>query len=362
MKHTKQVARLTFKWHGWVGLTAGIFFLLFGLTGSLLMFRHTLDRWCNPELHHLQAGNGQVSIDSIYRMIAHTHPNLKKIVLHDFPQDAYDSYEFMVYKNQQSMTENYLYFIFVDPYTGSILKEGSYQEITPSFFRWLYSFHYSLQLGFPGKLLTAVMAMCMLLSLFTGMIVYRKSIANVFRFRISLRFSNWRTGSSSLHRVVGVWALFFNAVLFLTGFLMNKESFSPASWTLYAPHENHLVAADIDSLVNSACSWVKGFQPIAVNIPTEKGMPVLVRGHVPSTSFFLFQGKASSLAFDPETGQLKNIGLIHQQPVGDKIDWAIYQLHIGSYGGSTIRWLYALLGLTPGLLAITGAVLWFKRR
>jgi uncharacterized iron-regulated membrane protein len=361
MSFTRNTTRLAFKLHGWLGLAAGFLFLFYGLTGSMLMFRTGLDRYFNQELHSLKPMAHRVAPDSIYRMIANTHPNLRKIVLHDFPANAYDSYEFMVYKNQQSVTENYLYFIFVNPYTGKIIKEGSYADITPSFFRWLYSLHYSLQLGMPGMLFTAIIGLVMLLSLITGIIIYRKHFWDALRFKAGLNFKNSRTAISSLHRIIGVWSMLFTAILFFTGFWMNKEHFSPAAWVLHAPHKNLLVNANIDTLVKRSKQIVPGFLPIAVNIPTVPGQDVIVRGRMPSTTFFLLQGKASGLSFDAQTGDFKMLMDINKQDFDKRFDTEVYQLHIGAFGGNAVRWLYVVLGLLPGMLSLTGALLWLKR-
>ena len=120
----RKITKLAFKLHGWLGLTAGIFFLLFGLTGSMLLFRGSLDRYFNPELHNLKPMSTHVSADSIYRMISNTHSNLKKIVLHDFPVDEQDSYEFMVYKNRKKVTDNYLCYIARQPLYRQDIKRG----------------------------------------------------------------------------------------------------------------------------------------------------------------------------------------------------------------------------------------------
>ena len=362
MGSKSNLTKLAFKAHGWLGLAAGIFFLLYGLSGSMLMFRAQIDRFVNSELHQLRPMNRRVSIDSMYHLIRRTHPNLKKIVLHDFPADRYDSYEFMVYKNQQSITENYLYFIFVDPYTGKILREGSYQDITPSFFRWLYSFHYSLQLGMPGKLFTAVIGLIMLMSLLTGLLVYRKHLWDALRFKAGLNFKNRRTALSSLHRIVGVWATIFTAILFFTGFWMNREHFSADTWKLMPVHKNSLVRANLDSIVERSKQLVKGFVPIAVTIPCMPGQDILVRGHLPSTSFFLLQGKTSGMAFDANSGAFKVLSDIEKQNFSKRFDAEVYQVHIGGYGGTPLRWIYVILGLLPGLLSITGALLWLRRR
>jgi uncharacterized iron-regulated membrane protein len=37
-------------------------------------------------------------------------------------------------------------------------------------------------------------------------------------------------------------------------------------------------------------------------------------------------------------------------------------LHFGNYGGLPVKLAYAVLGLTPGLLSVSGFVLWRLRR
>ncbi len=362
MRLKRNFTKLAFRLHGWLGLTAGFFFLLFGLTGSMLMFRHELDRCFNPEVHQLKPGRHQVTADEIYRMIVCTHPNLKKIVLHDFPADRCDSYEFMVYKNQQQLTENHLYYIAVNPYTGTIIKEGNYSDISPSFFRWLYSFHYSLQAGTPGKAFTAFVGLLMLFSLLTGIIIYRKHFWDALRFKAGLNFKNGRTTLSSLHRIIGVWSMLFTGALFFTGFWMNRESFASSAWKLNKPHKNYLVPVNINSLVSHSVRTVKGFRPIAVDIPAVQGQDVLVKGQMPSTTFALLRGKASSFAYDAKTGRLKAITIADQLPFSKRFDREVYQLHIGGYGGTALKCLYVLLGLLPGVLSVTGACLWMKRK
>jgi uncharacterized iron-regulated membrane protein len=358
----KRLTKISFKVHGWLGLALGLFFLLYGISGSLLVFRHDLDRYFNPGLHHLKPGNTKVPADDIYRMILRTHPNLKKLVLHDFPRDRFDCYEFMLYKRQEQLTASYLYYVFVNPYTGKIIKEGDHGQFSPSFLRWLYTLHYSLQMGIPGMLITAIMGLLMLLSLLTGIIIYRRRFWQVVTFKSGFRFNNWRTGASSLHRIIGVWSLVFNVLLFFTGFWMLREYFSPSMWVLPKQQKNYEVSANIDHIVAKAKVHVPGFVPIAVNIPTVKNGEILVRGHMPSTTNVLLQGKASSMTFDAETGKLKKQTVIDKQSREDRFEYMAYQLHIGAFGGHVLQWIYVLFGLTPAFLSITGSLLWMKRK
>lgn len=361
-KWINRLTKLSFRIHGWLGLTIGLFFLLYGLSGSLLVFRHDLDRYFNPGLHRLKPGITKVPADDMYRMILRTHPNLKKLVLHDFPRDRFDSYEFMLYKRQEHLTDNYLYFVFVNPYTGKIIKEGDYGQLSPSFLRWLYTLHYSLQMGIPGMFLTAIIGLLMLLSLLTGTIIYRKHFWQAMKFKSVFRFNNWRTGASSLHRIIGVWSLIFNVVLFFTGFWMLREYFSPSMWILPKQQENYEVPVNIDRIVIKAKIHIPGFEPIAVNIPTVKNGEILVRGHMPSTTNVLLQGKASSIAFDAQTGALKKLTIIDKQSIEERFEYMAYQLHAGAFGGDVLKWIYVFFGLIPAFLSITGGLLWLKRK
>lgn len=360
-KLIRSFTKWAFKAHGWLGLAAGIFFLLFGLTGSVLMFRSEIEHQVNAGLHHLPVGKKTVPVDKIYRDLVVRYPNLKKIVLHDFPVDSRDSYEFMLYKNQQEKTAGYLYFVFVDPYTGRILKEGSYSAIDASFMRWLYQFHYSLQLGMPGKLFSGFIGLVMLLSLLTGIVIYRKHFWDALLLRGVLNFKNQRTAVSSLHRVIGVWAMVFNAILFFTGFWMNLDFFQPAGWKISPPFINQSAAANMDSIIAQA-SRVRDFTPIAVTMPTVAGQPVIVRGKFAQTSWFLLQGKSSDITYDQISAKQTGQSRIESKTFSKRLEWQIYQLHIGSFGGLFIKIFYMLIGLTPGFLSITGAVLWLKRK
>ncbi|GGE38820.1 hypothetical protein GCM10011413_00450 [Pedobacter psychrotolerans] len=133
-------------------------------------------------------------------------------------------------------------------------------------------------------------------------------------------------------------------------------------WTLPKQQENYLVPANIDRIVMKAKNHVIGFKPIAVNIPTVKGGEILVRGHMPSTTNLLLQGKASSIAFDAETGALKKQTIIDKQSMEERFEYMAYQLHAGYFGGDVLKWIYVFFGLSPAFLSITGSLLWMKRK
>jgi len=359
----KTFTKWAFRWHGYLGIGSGLFFLLLGISGSLLIFRHDLDRLMNPNIYHRPAQGPIISADSAYRVVAEAFPDLAKIVLHDFPLSSNEPYEFMLYRQVHRPYDNHLGFAFVDSHSGVIIRQGNYEELGGSFFRWIYNLHYSFLLGPIGQAAVAIVGILLLLTILSGLVVYRKYLFKVFLFQVPLQ-KNGRRRLSSLHRILGVWSAFFNLLLLITGIWMNIPAFQQvfsSKVTIY-PQGSYLAKVNLDGLLAYCKIAAPGFEPIAINIPKENDGDILVRGHLPTTDFCLFNGKASHFAFNPITGVCRDKLDIDQADFSKKISWAVYQLHIGAFGGYFLRFIYALIGLTPAILTLTGGYLWYKRK
>ena len=119
---------------------------------------------------------------------------------------------------------------------------------------------------------------------------------------------------------------------------------------------------NIQEIDQRLCKKIPGFEPIAVNIPTVKGVDILLRGHMPQTTNVLLQGKASGITFDAQTGEMKEKKVIDEQGLSDRLEYMAYELHAGAFGGDVLKWVYVIFGLTPGFLSLSGALLWLKRK
>lgn len=357
----KQFTRWSFKVHSWLGLLLGLLYLFFGLSGSLLVFQKETDGCFNPEIHHVHPGAQRLPLDVLYRNVVKAHPAIRQIVVHDLPEDEMDSYEFMLYTYQQGVSDNYLYSVIVNPYTGKVIREGNFRSMGASFFRWLYSAHYCLQVDKPGRLITAVIAILFFVNLITGVIIYRKQILKVLTFQVRFGFAKRHRAISSLHRIVGVWTLVLNFILFFTGFWMNKSLFLPKEWALIPdPQHTVLITGNVDTILSKAFA-VNGFTPVAVKIGVDAERDVVVSGQFAATANPLYTGKGSDVYFDAHTNALKQIVRIEDKSFSDRFYWAMKQLHVGHFNSLLLRWLYVLAGVAPGLLALSGFYLYYKR-
>lgn len=354
--------RQLFKVHSWLGLINGFFLILLGLSGSALVFKDEIDDWANKELLTVKQGHRDIRLHYIYEDITRRYPALDGIAWLNPKPGRGKAYNFRLYLNDARITSYDLGLISYNPYTGEVLREGSIDDLSPSVINWIYQYHFSLQLGVPGVAYVATLGICLIISIITGLIIYRKYILKVLTFRIKINRKNWRTITSDWHRIIGVWSLFFNAIIAFTGFWLNLFAYEPKVWTneMIPTPPNTLAKVSLDSLYEQALLQMPDLTPTYVYFPTQPNKHFFVRGAVAGEAS-IWTGN-NSIRFDAQTGELISINRIADERFWNKVEATFYSLHIGSYGGLPIKIIYVLIGLTPGFLSISGFLLWRRRR
>ena len=354
--------RQLFKIHSWLGLVNGFFLILLGLSGSALVFKKEIDNWANKELLTVVANKERLPLDYFYKDIARRYPAIDGIAWLNPDDGPNKAYNFRLYLNDARITSYDLGLISYNPYTGKVLRKGEMDDMEPSVIEWIYQYHFSLQLGVPGAAYVALLGICILASIITGIIIYKKYILKVLTFRLKINRKNWRTVTSDLHRIVGVWSLFFNTIIAFTGFWLNIFAFDANVWAkeVIPTKPNTLARHSLDSLYKQALVQMPDLLPDYVYLPTQPEKKFIVRGLVKGEGQ-IWAGN-NSVQFNALTGELIGINRIADEPFWNKIEATLYSLHIGSYGGLPIKIIYVIIGLTPGLLSITGFVLWRRRR
>ncbi|KAA5538619.1 PepSY-associated TM helix domain-containing protein [Adhaeribacter rhizoryzae] len=361
MSKINRISKLAFALHSWLGLVSGIFLLLLGLSGSALVFLEEIDHTINADLLRVQPEGTPLPLDTLYRKIGREHPHLAGMAWLNPEAKAEQAYEFRLYQNDGKLSTYDLGLISLNPYSGKVLREGNLKDLNPGIMHWLFQFHWSFQLGIPGLLLATVFGITMLLSIVTGLIIYRKFVWKVLLFGVKIKWDNWRTISSGLHRIVGVWALLFNVIIFFTGFWMNKFAMEPAYWqkqTLSSP-ANTLSSQSIDVMLLTAKKSMPDLIPNNVYLPTQPDKNFRVSGTVKHQSAFFYQG--NSISIDPVSGQVLSTERLAEKGIWEKVEATFFPLHVGNFGGLPIKILYVIIGLLPGLLSCTGALLWWRK-
>ncbi|WP_166334980.1 PepSY-associated TM helix domain-containing protein [Sphingobacterium chungjuense] len=362
MSGKKRITKLAFALHSWMGMFTGVFLLLLGLSGSVLVFKEELDYAVNKELLNIKLGEKKHSLDDIYRMICERHPNLAGIAWLNPDAPTHRAYEFRLYQNDGQLRTYDLGMMSINPYNGKVLREGNLTDLSTGALHWLVQFHWCFQLGIPGLLLATILGLTMILSVITGLVIYRKYVWKVLLFRVKFKWRNRWTISSALHRSVGVWAMVFNIVLFFTGFWMNMFSMQPSYWakqTVSAP-KNVLAVQSIDSMLLTAKQTFPDLLVRNIYLPTQPDKNFRISGVLKDQSAIFYNG--NSVSVDPQSGEVIDVQRLAVQPLFDRITATFFPLHTGSFGHTIVKICYVILGLLPGILSVTGVVLWWRKR
>jgi uncharacterized iron-regulated membrane protein len=348
--------QVVYRIHEWSGLVAGAFLVVIGLTGSVIVFDDQLDRRLNPKLLEVTPAGKPLPADRLVAAAARA-----------VPEGLLDGLFLPV--DERAATEVYFetadhehWMVSVDPYRAEVLGKRGAQS---GLIRFLYSLHFTLALRPWGDLVVALVGIAFLVSSLSGLWVIRRTLVHPFKVGVRIGRGSRRLWSD-LHRLVGLVTVAFHLVFAVSGVSMMLYAFSPAflageTEAAEAAIERPAVTASHDAMLATARRALPGFEPAGLAMPHAPGDAVLAYGTVAGSNP-IWGPYSSSVEMHPATGAALRVLDIRTAPLVDRYETVLYQLHFGQYGGNAVRALYVVLGLMPGALALSGCVLWWKRR
>jgi uncharacterized iron-regulated membrane protein len=344
--------------HSISGLIAGIFILLLSLSGSLLMFHDEIDAVQQPMVGLTKIVQQTLTADSCYKIVQQQYP-LASISSCNLPVNEGQLFSFTIYDSSYQQGRKPLQ-VFIHPKTGNVLMaRGGSEDIKHNFMSWLAGFHSSFHAGKLGEWLLGFLAIVFLVSIISGIILYRRKIMPVLFFSSSV----WK--KNNMHQVIGAWALLFNLMISITGlwmqrYVFKKEFYQSNDWV------NTVKASpDLSFNFDSAYHNLKKSHPdftgyVVYFAQSPKGKTAIYGSN--STNAFIHSKKFADVISLDSSGAVYKTRLVNENSTGDYYDIVNSQLHMGKYGGWPIKIIYSFFGLTSGILSITGFLLWRKRK
>lgn len=349
--------------HSWIGLFAGLGLLIVGLTGSVLVFREEVDAMLMPESHPVPVSDGRskLTLDERIAKVREQLPGYEIVSWGTSPDPSkLDQIAIMPLDKPNGEWR----WLKADPYTGKALLSGDASAQT--FTDWLVHLHVSLLLSDWGTLLVGVFALMLCLLGLSGVYLYRRFWKTLFLLR-------WRSASriffSDLHKMVGITSTVFNLILGFTGawwnlpalgWIMNADS--DAGPGLAVDKKFYSRDISVDSLVSKAKHTMPEMDTstVYVNFPPRwEGISI----QAPVATKNPFRSKyGGDVTFDAETLEVKSTSDIRKESWWTQVEDMMGPLHYGTFGGYTIKVLWCLGGLSPGILATSGFVMWWKRK
>lgn len=341
-----------------MGLIAGLGLLVIGVTGSLLVFAKELETFFNPQFMRVEkVTNERLPMDTLLASANRALPDYE--ITGWLPRHEHPHWADVIYMIRRGTDEWKVG--TVDQFTGNLV--ASPRDLDATLTGWLLELHYKFFADHTGMLITAALAVVLCLSGITGVWLYRDFWKSIFRLR-------WRASAriffSDLHKMIGITSVAFNLLLGFTGAYWNFTHVI-GEW-ISGEHEqpklsNRLYAGAIslEALIVEGENRLPGFRANYISLPNEPKAPITLWGaftpHNPLRSPY-----GSTVVFDAQTGAFQTATDIRAQGWWTQAVDAFEPLHFGTFGGLPVKILWFFGGLTPGLLAISGSLIWWKRR
>ena len=355
MRIRKTVSRL----HAYLGLAVAVFGIVTGLSGSLLVFRHEIDRQLYPHLRLTEPqGQSPLGVNDIIQAVRRAFPQQQPARI-GFPTQPNGTFEVWLGNSRGRR-------VYVDAFTGKVL--GS-QQANRTYRGVLRDVHVQWMLGETGETFAGLIALAVIILICSGTFLWwpgRGKIARNLRVR---RGVSWRVWFFDLHRLTGVlfgWLLLFTALsgatLVFDGPLkiLAGEAAPPrvAEPKTPADVDGKRKAMDLDELLETARRVVPGANVTWVILPKKETAPLLVRMKLPNESHP--NGK-NYVYLNPYTGDVLDVWRTADAPWQRSVTNARYPIHTGEIAGRIGRTVILLLGITLIVLCVSGTTSWWLR-
>ncbi len=352
--------KLFWRIHSVLGLVSGLGLIVIGLTGSVLVFNEEIDGLFNPaETRVAPTVAGRLPYDVLLAKveaqlpgyaITGWAPNFRS------PRSADGAYVIAYGKHEW----NYL---TVDPYRGTVLSGPRLHATT--FKGWMLDLHYTFFAGDIGMAVSGLLGVALCLLGVSGLWIYRRFWRTLFTLRWG---ASARLLWGDIHRFTGVMSVGFNLLLGFTGAYWNIEHViddlrnppQPPSEEFNVPGKLYPAGLRLDGIVVDAASRIPGFETNYISLPWAPGAAITLWGKTGDAAWFR-NAFGSQVAYDSPTGDFVSIHDIRSDGIWAQTLDAFEPLHFGDFGGLPIKILWGLAGLAPGVLALSGMTIWWKR-
>lgn len=361
--NTKKLRHFSFFLHRWLGLIAGILLCIAGITGSILVFWHEIDRSViAARFGRVIPTTTKVSLDAIANSVktayASTGYNLSDLVC---PAASDQPCKLSLVNSADKYFE-----VFVNPYTGQVMGDRVWDN---SWVGIMINLHYTLLAGNLGIIIMGIVALLSVILSITGIVLWpgwRKLTAGFkIKWNAHLKRLNF-----DLHKVAGIITALFLAAIGFTGFAWNipQAKVEDGIYALtFTPKPAEVVSQVIsgksplsfDELVQRADTAFPKAETTYISVGSTPEEPVQIGKKQPGEVGTYGNTVVTLDRFSGEILQLQD-GIKPNR--AKAILNQFTPLHYGTFGGLPTRILYVFVGLAPTILFVTGLVMYVLRR
>ena len=307
-------AKSWFNLHSWAGLFVGVLLFVTCVSGTLATLSHELEYLTDAKYRALTS-SASTNYQALENTLNKHYPQAQLLYIQRHKQD------YLATEAALKVGDSFR-FVYLDAATGRLLGEGEWARIS----RFLRNWHMNLSMGWTGKLIVTSLSILLVILLVSSIYVYRRWWQGFIKKPAALCLDK-RSSWSDWHKLLGLWSLWFIAVMAITGV-----------WYLV---EHGLQTAKVPHYVSSPQALSefkkqrprKGLSPISlaaayeaaqqaftsldiryIRYPNEANQPIEVRGY---NDDILLRLRANRVYVKPNSGEV-----YEPKTVDQKIDVA----------------------------------------
>jgi len=348
-----------FRIHSFTGVITGLMLFVICWSGTFAVLSHELDWLVTPEARIDARAGRAVGYGEIIAAVERLYPEAR-ISRVEAPLYARSALQIVADLPGQDSVR-----IYVDPYSGHVQGAWSYFNVQ----RFFRSLHMNLFIPYFGDYFVVLFALTMIVSLVAALYFYQRWWRRFFVFG-----SNPRAFWSEIHKLAGLWSLWFLLVISVTGgwylFEMlradvgdGKLVYAAAgdfgAQSIPAPSSDaSLQLLPLDTLVERARAVRPDLRVESIGFDFSHAGTVYFDGQA---GHLLVRDRANQLHLDARSGEV----LYEQRADAYPLYWrwsdTADPLHFGDFGGLTSKLVWFVFGLLLSLLIYTGTLLHARR-
>lgn len=356
--------------HKVLGLALGLWFLLMGVTGSLLVYYRGLEAQLDARLREQPGVTAPAKIAEVHRTLVAAHPQRGTGWRIEVPPRPGEPVTARFLKPVETQGAYFAPLLATTDPSGRTLVANRFWGETPG--TWIYDLHFSLLGGELGVKVVGWGGVALAASLVSGLVIWWPARG---RWRQALRL---RGGVSTvrrvydLHTVFGALGAVLLLILALTGSALALPdlvkpmiaSVSPLTPVprpaVPPPAEAAGPRLDADAAIARAMQAFPGAQVRWIDTPATDGGLYRIRLRQPGEPGDRFPD--TLVWIDSTRGEIVARRDPRHFSAGDTVWQWMHPLHSGEGFGPVGRLLVCLCGVLPVLLAVTGLWRWLDKR
>ncbi|PZP49020.1 MAG: PepSY domain-containing protein [Pseudopedobacter saltans] len=350
--------------HLWLGIFAGIILVFVALTGTVVVYGDEIIEWSAGKSRFIQEVKSEkIPLETLIQKVKKEIPksNISEATVYKNPKRALRLRAFAKGKG--------LSFIYVDQYTGQILKN----DRTANFFYIMAHLHASFMWHGTGEWIVDIATIIFLIELISGIILWwpRKWTKHTRDASFKIKWkAKFKRVNYDLHNVLGFYASLLALILTVTGLLIAFKPMAEGTAKLFGGDiktkwQKTMPKADFTKeTVPAYTIFEKEFE----KFPNQK-MAQLWTYNTDSIGFYMVTTATKMGLKSAENAHVsildkysgKELDIKPTYMKGEYIENNVWQLHMGTWMGPIGKLFTFICGLVCTSLPITGFLIWWLK-